>query len=156
TILTGVRCSQGSMDACNLLATPDPNLLAGILCAQGSSSDCATLKAQDPSLFANVNECVATATIGSQCAVQAICNSLPMSDPTAGGPNPACPSPGDGASANCVIGSDGVNGTCQPCGSFADCPGGGGICTNGVCMLGLATNQILEPAACTPVNPPFK
>ena len=177
TILTGIRCSQGSTDACNLLAASDPTLLAAIRCTQASSGDCSTLMAQDPGLFANVNGCLTQMTADSQCGVQAICNSIPTTvdltlgkacasagDCTSGTCNggvcqpntgKACVSPSDCTSANCVIGSDGVNGSCQPCGSLADCPGGG-ICTDGLCMLGLATNQILEPAACTPVNPPFK
>ncbi len=129
-----------STDATGLRGTLGP-LLAGIRCSGGSLDACGAPNAP-PGV-----------------SLQQFCNSIPMST----GNHPldgACQVGGDCVSGYCLIGSDGVDGTCQPCQLNPDgttnqyvCQG---RCIDGTCMLDLATNQILSPAACTPVDPPFR
>jgi hypothetical protein len=57
--------------------------------------------------------------------LRSVCNAIHMSLPTAGATGAACTAPNDCASGYCVIGSDGVDGTCAACAFDYDCPGGG-------------------------------
>ncbi len=127
-------------------------LLAGIRCSGGATDT----GDGDPCTIAGAPQGV---------SLEAFCNTLPTSTGTGRSGNgatggTACQVSGDCASGYCLIGSDGINGNCQPCvlnpGGSTDIYTCAGTCVSGVCMLGVAENQILSPAACTPVAPPFR
>ena len=133
-------------DATGLRGTLGP-MLAGIRCSGGALDACGGPGAPPGVLL------------------EGFCNTIPTStgpgasgNGTTGGSG--CQVAGDCVSGYCAIGSNGIDGNCQPCGLNPDgstnvyeCSG---ACIKGMCMLGTATNQILSPAACTPVQPPFR
>ncbi len=116
-----------------------------------------------------VEECGEYVSLGGKTTdtLQTICRGVGMNaEGTAALRNGAtCGASSDCASANCFFPEGSTTGTCQACQSSFDCMGGGivqsGFCQctgdpcNGTCMLDLATNQILTPAACSPILPPF-
>ena len=75
-----------------------------------------------------------------------------------GVPGTACQMPNDCVSGFTLPDRLGrhIDGTCQPCATDLDCQGPGFCNASKVCNLGLATNQILTPSACTPLSPPVK
>lgn len=91
-------------------------------------------------------------------ALEPICNGVPVSDPGAGGQGTRCTTLSDCASAVCVLGSDGLNGVCQPCAKDTDCATGkcGADALKGRCVLTCNGNQILSPSACSSLAPPFQ
>ena len=113
-------------------------MLAGIRCSEGTASACA-----DPKL---------AGVIG----LSAVCNAIQMSGGS-GKTNDACE-----VASDCASGICGPSATCQPCKAATDCAGGAdancpGTCLpNGACALACNQNQILTPAACTPLAPPVK
>jgi hypothetical protein len=140
TILAGVRCTQGYADECATFASD----CAAQSAAPAYASEAAT------TFYCPPSPTPGTTTVGN------VCNSVRMSLANAGPSGTACTAPSECTSGNCVIGSDGVDGFCEPCVTGEDCPASSGVCAAGICVLDVATNQILSPAACTPLNPPFR
>jgi hypothetical protein len=130
------------VDLATLRASLGP-MLAGIRCSEGVASACA-------------------AGTTTSTTLSDVCHAVPVV-PGVGKQGTACTQPGDCASNLCL------NNGCWPCSTAADCPGGAtgsiaaeaenlcpGLCTAGVCGVACNQNQILTPAACTPLSPVIK